>query len=511
MDKPHMKLGHSVFRDKVRGCWLGKGIGGALGMPYEGYPHPLSLSAEDLSPIQVPNDDLELQLLWIFLAEKHGSLLRAETFTSAWNDYFDCNPDEYGIARWNIRRGLKPPLTGLHNNWFTDGMGAAIRSEIWACLFPGQPALAAAFAREDAIVDHHGNGVFGEMLLAAAESAAFCCDNPIEAIKEGLNHIPEDCRAAESVGYALQLHAEGIPVEKTRPLVMERFGSHNFTDVSMNLAFITLGLAYGAGDFERTVLTAVNYGMDTDCTGATAAAFMGILMGEGGIPPLWRETAGNDIVVSDFLQGLPLPTTVDDATERTVALSARLNDELGGKVPVDMTPDVSENTINDGNQWLVFRTDGGYDAPREVLAAEADSSSAPDALIEAPQIHQDLTRFVQQSGDTVFLLTWISVPDDLSGQLMICANAGLTAWLDGRQVINYHGRLDILPAFHRTEGGASVPVHLKRGKEHLLKIRLTSCSAPLSLSVAVGDTMGRYVDGVTYTAKAGIPERSRVE
>nr|MBC8453448.1 ADP-ribosylglycohydrolase family protein [PVC group bacterium] len=334
-------MNESVFRDKISGCWLGKGIGGTLGMPYEGYPHPLALSAEDLSPIQVPNDDLELQLLWIFLLEKHGSTLRADTFISAWNDHFDCNPDEYGIARWNIQRGLKPPLTGLHNNWFTDGMGAAIRSEIWACLFPGQPDLASAFAHEDAIVDHHNNGVFAEMFLAAAESSAFFCDDPIEAIETGLNYIPEDSKVSQSVRYALQLYAKGVPLKNTRPLIMERFGSHNFTDVNMNLAFITLGLAYGSGDFEKTVLTAVNYGMDTDCTGATTAAFMGILMGDKGIPALWKEAAGNELIVSDFLKDLPLPATVDDAANRTLALSIRLNSELAGKVPVDMTPDIN--------------------------------------------------------------------------------------------------------------------------------------------------------------------------
>ena len=338
------------------------------------------------------------------------------------------------------------------------------------------------------------------MFLAAAESSAFFCDDPIEAIETGLYYIPEDSKVSQSVRYALQLHAKGVPLEKTRPLVMEKFGSHDFTDVNMNLAFITLGLAYGSGDFEKTVLTAVNYGMDTDCTGATTAAFMGILTGEKGIPALWKETAGNELIISDFLKDLPLPVTVDDATKRTIALSTQLNNELAGKVPADMTADINKDTINDGNQWLIFRNEGGYDTPASVLEAEKNPSSASGAMVEAPQIHQDLTCFVQNSGDTIFLLTRISIPEDLNGQIMICANAGLTAWLDDRQILNYHGRLDIIPAFHRTEGGASVPVQLKKDKKHLLKIRLTSCSDPLSLSVALGDEAGRYVSGAKYSA-----------
>ena len=38
-------------------------------------------------------------------------------------------------------------------------MGAAIRSEVWACLCPGDPALAVSLAREDACVDHVRDGV----------------------------------------------------------------------------------------------------------------------------------------------------------------------------------------------------------------------------------------------------------------------------------------------------------------------------------------------------------------
>lgn len=52
-------------------------------------------------------------------------------------------------------------------------MGAAIRSELWACLAPGDPALAAAYAREDACLDHAEEGLWAEVWLAALQSAAF--------------------------------------------------------------------------------------------------------------------------------------------------------------------------------------------------------------------------------------------------------------------------------------------------------------------------------------------------
>ncbi len=494
-----MKLDETRLRAKIRGCWLGKNIGGTLGMPYEGCPWPLALSASDLSRTQISNDDLELQLLWILWGEKYGATLRAEHFAVAWDEVYDVHADEYGIVQWNIKRGLKPPLTGLHNNWFTDGMGAAIRTEIWACLFPGHPERASWFAREDAIVDHNGNGIWAAMFLAAAESAAFCCDKPIDAINTGLTYIPDDCRVSKAIRFVQHLYAEHVPLDKTRDLILESYGHDSFTDASMNLAFITLGLLYGRGDFEKTVLTAVNCGMDTDCTGATTAAFMGILLGEADIPSLWRTIVGTELHVGDCLRHLPLPKTIDEAVDRTLALSERMNSELDGRLPKNMTPDTTVDTVDDGNRWLVFRTDGGFDEPPELVEAESNPAAAREHLLKAPGIHLNLDHLMGRPYNTIFLMTWIIVPEDLEGQLMICADTGVTAWLDGRQILNYHGRQKAIPAFQRTEGGASVAVSLKKGKRHLLKIRLYGYASPLSLSVAVGDAVGRYLLGVEYS------------
>jgi hypothetical protein len=81
---------------------------------------------------------------------------------------------------------------------------------------------------------------------------------------------------------------------------------------------------------------------------------------------------------------------------------------------------------------------------------------------------------------------------------MICADTGITAWLHGKQILNYHGRQKALPAFHRAEGGGVVPVRLLAGKRYPVKIRLLGCRKPLTLTVALGDAQGRYVSGVQF-------------
>lgn len=59
------------YRSKVVGCWVGKVIGGTLGQPYEGCKGPLTLNYYDPVPTDmVPNDDLDLQVLWACILDK---------------------------------------------------------------------------------------------------------------------------------------------------------------------------------------------------------------------------------------------------------------------------------------------------------------------------------------------------------------------------------------------------------------------------------------------------------
>ena len=149
------------YRERVLGAWLGKAVGGTLGAPHEGKRHTLNLSYYDPIPTEMlPNDDLDLQVLWLCkLATDWKGLVSYRNFESAWRDCVGFCWDEYGICLRNLKLGIHAPHTGTYDNYFTDGLGAAIRSELWACLAPGNPQLAAAYAAVDAALDHAGDGI----------------------------------------------------------------------------------------------------------------------------------------------------------------------------------------------------------------------------------------------------------------------------------------------------------------------------------------------------------------
>jgi hypothetical protein len=76
-----------------------------------------------------------------------------------------------------------------------------------------------------------------------------------------------------------------------------------------NLAYVMIGLLYGEGDFLQSLLYAINCGDDTDCTGATVGAILGIIGGTKAIPDELKEYIGDRIVtysldISSF-PGLP--------------------------------------------------------------------------------------------------------------------------------------------------------------------------------------------------------------
>lgn len=54
-----------------------------------------------------------------------------------------------------------------------------------------------------------------------------------------------------------------------------------------------LGLLYGRGDFERTILTTIRGGADTDCNASNAASILGTWLGRKRIPKRFKGVAMN--------------------------------------------------------------------------------------------------------------------------------------------------------------------------------------------------------------------------
>ena len=77
------------LRERISGCWAGKCLGGAIGMPFEGVPYRPNLTPESIRLRQdVPNDDLEMQLIWLTGLRERGLDLDAAAFGDLWRPTF---------------------------------------------------------------------------------------------------------------------------------------------------------------------------------------------------------------------------------------------------------------------------------------------------------------------------------------------------------------------------------------------------------------------------------------
>lgn len=324
-----MKINRTIYKDKVKACWIGKNIGGTIGGPYEGKREILDVKGfltESGEPM--PNDDLDLQLVWLHAVEKEGAKnITAEKLGEYWLSFIPVAFSEYGIAESNMKSGLTPPLSGdAENNVWKHSNGAWIRTEIWATLAPAMPDVAVRYAIEDAKVDHGmGEGTYAAMFVAAVESAAFALTDVKKLIEVGLSKIPSDCRVYKTIELLCALHDEGKTPVQARNAI-QKFNedlADGWFQAPSNVAFAVLGLLYGEGDFKKSMLLAVNCGDDTDCTAATVGAIFGIMYGTKGIPEDWKNHIGDRIITCCINMGVCFRRigSCSELTERVVRLA----------------------------------------------------------------------------------------------------------------------------------------------------------------------------------------------
>lgn len=348
-------LSLEVYRDKLTGCFLGKNIGGTAGAPMEWLRqvNDFTFYTQKLDGNPLPNDDLDIQLLWLIALEEKGLSLDAKTLGEYWLSFVTPHWSEYGIGKINMRSGMPPPWCGTHYNEFKDSCGAYIRSEIWAAIAPGAPMIAAKYALEDGVLDHgDGEGTYAEIFAAAMQSAAFVESDLAKLVEIGLSYIPENCVTAQAVRYVMQAHAAGTGYLEVRDEVLRQFrgcvsGANPMTgskedyekgffdgnlgfDVPSNIAIVIIGMLYCEGDFDKLMRYTINCGEDTDCTAATAGAIYGLIHGAAGIPQRWLEPIGTSIKTGCLNlgelggYGAEIPATIDELVDRTVRIGLQL-------------------------------------------------------------------------------------------------------------------------------------------------------------------------------------------
>jgi len=333
-----MQISYERYLDQILGGWIGKSMGGAIGARFEGYKGWIELEASRMFPEKMPpNDDLDLQILWLKVLEEKGAGTTSEDLADAWLEGCWYPFNEYGIFRRNWRLGIHPPASGRFTNQFWEtGEGCPIRSEIWGYVFPGAPDLAAAYAELDGTLDHTEQSVGGEKMLAAMASMAFFVPDVRRLAAMFSHYLPEGTPIERLTRAAFQAYDEGLSLRDARDRLMALDGNPEACDSQTNVPFTFLGLLYGGNDLEKVMLSALACGYDTDCTLASAAALVGQILGAKAIPQYLKEPVGDELVMG--IQYRRPEMTLSALARDTARVGVLLAEQLSTGIEISGAP-----------------------------------------------------------------------------------------------------------------------------------------------------------------------------
>ena len=298
----YRRLPRSVYRDKVAGGWLGQMIGVAWGGPTE-FRWRGQIIPEAEMPAWEPKminsaynqDDLYVEMTFLRSLEVHGwdVSIRQAGIDFANSEYRLWHANRAG--RDNLRSGIAPPDSGHPQfNKHADDIDYQIEADFSGLIAPGLPQVAIDLGEKFGRLMNYGDGLYGGQFVGGMYAAAFFEEDPVRIVEAGLACIPEGSQYAECIRDVLRWYREEpdrweitwqkIEEKYNRNPNYRRFScsgpqSDFNIDAKINGAYIVMGLLYGKGDFEQTIIISTRCGQDSDCNPSNAAGILGTVLG----------------------------------------------------------------------------------------------------------------------------------------------------------------------------------------------------------------------------------------
>ncbi len=338
-----LPLSPRAYAERVYAGVLGKMIGVYLGRPIESWSYEQIMAKlgeityyvhEKCNvPLLVTDDDLSGTFTFLRALPDYGNIrtLTPEQIGQTWLNYIIegrtilwwgglGNSTEH-TAYLRLKQGIAAPVSGsiaLNGKVVAEQIGSQIFIDGWAMIAPGDPALAADFARRAASVSHDGEAIYGAQILAAMEAQAFVEGDIQTLLDVGLSFVPKQSVMHRMIQDIRAWHAEEADWRKTRRRIVAEYGYDKFSGnchIVPNHALIILGLLYGNGDFQKSLMIVNTSGWDTDCNSGNLGCLLGIKNGlpglEGG--PDWRGPLADRLYLPTADGGRSITDAVTEA------------------------------------------------------------------------------------------------------------------------------------------------------------------------------------------------------
>ncbi len=298
------RLPVKVYTDKMTAGWLGQMAGVGWGGPTE-FRWMGRIIPANQTPSWTPSlinqfwqDDLYVEMTFLRTLELHGFdvSIRQAGIDFANSGYQLWHANKAG--RDNLRAGIAPPDSGHPKfNAHADDIDYQIEADFAGLIAPGLPNLAIELGEKFGRLMNYGDGLYGGQFVAGMYTEAFFASDPKAIVQAGLKCVPEGSQFAETIHDVLQWYQEKpndwevtwqkIETKYNRNPAYRRFscskGDFNI-DAKLNAAYIVMGLLYGKGDLDQTILVSIRCGQDSDCNPSNAAGVLFTTLGMSKLP-----------------------------------------------------------------------------------------------------------------------------------------------------------------------------------------------------------------------------------
>ncbi|HNR29507.1 MAG TPA: ADP-ribosylglycohydrolase family protein [Candidatus Hydrogenedentes bacterium] len=305
-ESPHLRLPVNAYMDKMKAGWIGQMVGVGWGAPTE-FRFNGVIMPEDKMPEWWPDmvnqfaqDDLYVEMTFLRTLEMHGLdvSIRQAGIDFANSGYKLWHANRAG--RDNLRNGIAPPDSGHPAfNHHADDIDYQIEADFSGLIAPGLPNAVIELGEKFGRLMNYGDGLYGGLFVGGMYAAAFF-ETDIEAVvRAGLACVPEGSQYHECINDVIRWYKEDPENwERTWERIDEKYQLNRdyrrFScskpddpfniDAKINGAYIVMGLLYGKGDIDRTIIIATRCGQDSDCNPSNAAGVLFTILGCAQLP-----------------------------------------------------------------------------------------------------------------------------------------------------------------------------------------------------------------------------------
>jgi len=339
------------YRDRMQAGWIGQMSGVTWGAPTEFKFQDRIIPLERV-PIWRPEmindafeqDDLYVEMTFLRTLEQYGlnASIRQAGIDFANSRYPLWCANRSG--RSNLRRGIAPPDSSHPKfNPRANDIDYQIEADYSGLIAPGLPQMAIELGEKFGRLMNYGDGLYAGQFIGAMYAAAFFEKDPVKIAQTALEAIPQNCQYAEMVRDMITWHqSDPDDWQKTWHLCQKKYrenpeyqkASNGDIDCKINGAYVLMGLLFGKGDPDRTIVTAMRCGMDSDCNPSSAGGILFTTLGMAKVPERFTKALNHETIFNHTAYSFPRLLAISEKLAREVVVKA------GGRIVIERGEEV---------------------------------------------------------------------------------------------------------------------------------------------------------------------------